>query len=134
MYNWDANPEAVMPAQLDFALPDHGELGLWDHSQFMPQVIVTLLGTNDWSVINPGQDQFRSGYRDMLKDLRHRFPDAHIVAVGGPLLDGEKGASIRDGIDWAMAQLEDANISSLDLTLYDGALKWSCNSHPGAIR
>lgn len=58
VYNWDANPEAVMPAQIDFALPDHGELGIWDHSQFMPNVVVTTLGTNDWSVINPGEESF----------------------------------------------------------------------------
>lgn len=131
VHNWDANPAPVMPAQIDFALPDHGELGTWDHNEFVPDVIVTTLGTNDWSVINPGQDKFRSGYRDMLKGLRERFPDAHILAANGPLLDGQKGASIRDGIDWAMGGLKDENMSTLDFTLFDGALKWSCNFHPG---
>ena len=131
VHNWDANPAPVMPAQIDFALPDESEGAAWDHSKFMPDVVVTLLGTNDWSVINPGQERFRKGYRDMLSGLRERFPKAHIVTIGGPLLGGEQGAAIRDGIDWAMANLDDANISTLDLTLYNGPLKWSCNSHPG---
>lgn len=130
VHNWDANPAPVMPAQIDFVLPDNPD-AKWDHSQFMPDVVVTLLGTNDWSVIDPGRDKFRAGYRDMLSSLRERFPDAHIVTVGGPLLGGEQGAAARDGIDWAMADLDDANISTLDLTLYNGPLKWSCNSHPG---
>lgn len=130
VHNWDANPAPVMPAQIDLALPDQPDTK-WDHSQFQPDVVVTLLGTNDWSVINPGQDRFRNGYREMLTGLRERFPKAHIVTIGGPLLDGEKGASIRDGIDWAMANLADENISTLDVTLSDAGLRWSCNYHPG---
>ncbi len=131
VHNWDANPAPVMPAQIDFALPDDSDGPDWDHSLFTPDVVVTLLGTNDWSVINPGQERFRKGYRDMLSDLRTRFPKAHIVTVGGPLLDEEKAAAARDGIDWAMSELQDSNISTLDLTLYNGLLKWSCNYHPG---
>ena len=131
VHNWDGNPAPVMPAQIDFALPEDPESANWDHSQFMPDVVVTLLGTNDWSVINPGEEKFRKGYRDMLAELRQRFPKAHIVTVGGPLLGGEQGDAIRDGIDGAMADLGDSNISTLDLTLYNGLLKWSCNSHPG---
>ncbi len=130
VHNWDANPAPVMPAQLDFALPDSPDTS-WDHAQFMPDVIVTLLGTNDWSVIDPGRDKFRAGYRDMLSGLRERFPNAHIVTVSGPLLDGEQGAAIRDGIDWAMSDLSDENISTLDLKLADFGYVWSCNSHPG---
>jgi len=130
VHNWDANPAPVMPAQIDFALPDSPDT-VWDHAQFMPDVIVTLLGTNDWSVIDPGRDVFRAGYRDMLSSLLGRFPDAHIVTVSGPLLGGEQGAAIRDGIDWAMADLSDENISTLDLKLADFGYIWSCNSHPG---
>ena len=130
VHNWDANPAPVMPAQIDFALPDN-TASSWDHAQFAPDVVVTLLGTNDWSVIDPGQDKFRTGYRDMLAKLRERFDGAHIVTVSGPLLGGEKGAAIRDGIDWAMADIKDANISTLDLQLSSTGQKWSCNSHPG---
>jgi lysophospholipase L1-like esterase len=129
VHNWDANPASVMPAQIDYALPDNG--GEWDHTKFMPDVIVTTLGTNDWSVINPGQDKFRMGYKSLLSDLRQRFPKAHIVTAGGPLLGGDKGAAIRDGIDWAMAELNDPNISTLEFSLVDEGLIWSCNSHPG---
>ena len=131
VHNWDANPAPVMPAQIDFALPDHGDLGGWDHSQFIPDVVVTVLGTNDWSVINPGAEKFHAGYKTMLIDLRERFPKAHIVTVNGPLLNGDSLAAVRSAIDGAMTDLGDSNISTLDVTLYDGALKWGCDYHPG---
>ena len=131
VHNWDANPAPVMPAQIDFALPDYGDLGDWDHSQFIPDVVVTVLGTNDWSVINPGAEKFRAGYKTMLIDLRERFPKAHIVTVNGPLLYGDSLAAVRSAIDGTMADLGDSNISTLDVTLYGGALKWGCDYHPG---
>lgn len=131
VYNWDDNPMPVMPAQIDLALADHPDGPRWDHSAFQPDIVVTLLGTNDWSVIDPGRNKFRTGYRDMLAGLRARFPDAHIVTVSGPLLGGAQGAAIRDGIDWAMDALDDPHISTLDLSLSNTGLVWSCNSHPG---
>ncbi|WP_371395932.1 GDSL-type esterase/lipase family protein [Fretibacter rubidus] len=131
VHNWDANPAPVMPMQIDYALPDDVAGPLWDHSKFTPDVIVTTLGTNDWSVINPGRDKFRSGYLHMLRNFRTRFPAAHIVTVNGPLLGGEKGAAIRDGIDFAMDAMADNEISTLDVSLSNTGIKWSCNSHPG---
>ena len=131
VHNWDYNPEPTMPAQIDFALPDRPETAQWDHSRFQPDVVVTTLGTNDWSAIDPGQQRFRDGYRDMLAALRERFPDAHIVTVAGPMLTGEQGAAIRDGADWAMAALDDPQISTLDTVVSDTGLTMSCNHHPG---
>ena len=131
VHNWDYNPEPVMPAQIDLALPDRPEGPEWDHALFPADVVVVTLGTNDWSAIDPGRDLFRQGYRDMLTDLRERHPEAHIVSVRGPLLTGEQGAAIRDGSDWATAQLGDPQISALDVALSDDGLAYSCNYHPG---
>lgn len=131
VHNWDANPAPVMPTQIDFALPDDTGGTPWDHTQFIPDVVVITLGTNDWSENDPGREAFRNGYSDMLIDIRARFPAAHIVTAGGPLLDGKEGAAIRDGIDFAMADLSDDNISTLDFTLSPTGIIWGCNSHPG---
>lgn len=130
IYNWDGNPAPVMPEQLGFALPDMSEVK-WDHTLFQPDAVVVLLGTNDWSVIDPGQETFRIGYRNMLSRLRQTYANAHIVTIGGPLLSGEKGAAIRDGRDWALTQLNDSNMSALDVDLADYGIIWSCNHHPG---
>ena len=129
VYNYDANPAPVMPMQIDSALPDNG--GQWDDDLFRPDVIVTALGTNDWSVTNPGLEKFRLGYKDMLSDLRAQFPKAHIVTVNGPLLEGEKLQSVRQSIDWAMRELGDPDISTINLNLSETGLKWSCLYHPG---
>lgn len=129
VYNWDDNPASVMPLQIDSALPDNGEQ--WDDNLFRPDVIVAALGTNDWSVVNPGVEKFRLGYKNMLRDLREQFPKAHIVTVSGPLLEGDKQEAAHNGINQAMNELRDPNISTVDLTLSETGLKWGCQYHPG---
>ena len=129
VYNWEGNPAPVMPSQIDAALPDSE--GDWDNDLFRPDVIVTALGTNDWLETNPGEKAFRLGYKNMLSDLRVQYPKAHIVTVNGPLLEGEKLDAARSGIGWAMSELRDSNISSVDLSLSETGLKWSCQYHPG---
>jgi len=129
IHNWNGNQAPVMPLQIDSALPDNG--GKWDHNLFKPDVVVVALGTNDWSVINPGEEKFRQGYERMLRDLRVRFPGAQIITVNGPLLTGEKLLAVRHGIDGAMTALADPNISTLDLELAKTGQIWSCLSHPG---
>jgi len=131
VYNWDNNPNPVMPVQIDLTLADDPNGEKWDHSRFQADIIVIALGTNDWSVINPGKEKFRAGYLSLLRDLRARYKDAHIIAVNGPLLDGDKKASVRDGIDYAIDTFEDENVSTLDVALASDGLVWSCNSHPG---
>lgn len=133
IYNWDDNPAPVMPAQIDYALPDNPSL-TWDHSQFKPDVVVVLLGTNDWSVIEHGAE-WGAGYEAMLTALRDRFADAPIIAAEGPLLSPERLAKARPGIDQAIAARAaagDKNIHRLTVNLAPTGEKYSCSYHPSA--
>ena len=127
--NHESNPAPVMPAQIDYALPD--DESSWSHKDFAADVVVVTLGTNDWSTRNPGQNEFNAAYLALLKDIRARFPKAHIVTANGPLLGGAQGAAIRGGIDYAINEMSGTNISSLDFSLSETQLKWGCDSHPG---
>lgn len=130
VYNYDNNSAPVMPMQIDYALPDNAAT-LWDHKKFQADVVVVSLGTNDWSTVDPGQDKFNAGYTALLKDIRARFPDAHIVAASGPLLGGAQSDAVVRGINYALGELKDSNVSAVNLSLSETQLKWSCNSHPG---
>ena len=129
VYNYDNNPSPVMPEQIDYAVPDTESV--WGHDKFKADAVVVALGTNDWSVIDPGQDRFNAAYLALLKDIRSRLPSAHIVTASGPLLGGAQAGAVRGGIDYAMGELQDSNISTLDFSLSETQLKWSCSGHPG---
>ncbi len=130
VFNYDNDPNPVMPLQIDYAVPDTDSR--WEHTKFQADVVVVMLGTNDWSTVDPGQEKFNSGYLALVNDIRARFPKAHIVMASGPLLGGAQGAAIVDGIDYVKSQMSsDANLSSVNLSLSETQLKWSCNAHPG---
>ena len=133
--NYGDNPKPVMPRQMDNALPDTNGADVdgdkWEYGKFRPEVVVIALGTNDASSANFTAAQFKSGYLDFAKDIRARFPSAHIVLASGPIMDSEAGSAVVAGIDYAQAEIKDAKVTRLHFTLSESQLKWSCNGHPG---
>ncbi len=63
----------------------------WDPQQFVPDVVVIALGTNDFS---PGDSprpamtvpEFAAAYMTFVAKLRGYWPEAHIFAVSSPML------------------------------------------------
>jgi len=71
-------------------VPDSaGEHELWNHSKFIPQVVVVFLGINDWvgdsesGVENP-TELVTNTYRDFIKELRGYYPKANILLCSRP--------------------------------------------------
>ncbi len=71
-------------------VPDStGEHELWDHSKFIPQIVVVFLGINDWvgdsksEVENP-TELVTNAYRDFIKELRGYYPKATILLCSRP--------------------------------------------------
>jgi lysophospholipase L1-like esterase len=126
--NYDNAPQPLMPAQIDWALPDRP--GTWNHAQFVPQAVVIALGTNDFSQ-ELQEGGFTAAYKTLLGDAASRFPNAKIIALTGPMLSGEGAQIVRRAVRDAAAQLNNPAISLLDVTWSESLLKWSCDYHPG---
>lgn len=64
----------------------------WDHSTYVPDVVIVNLGTNDWSYIalastqaeqNNRMQEFKDGYVAFVQYLRTLYPDAYILILYG---------------------------------------------------
>ena len=61
----------------------------WDFSRWKPEVVVVNLGTNDFSTDDdPAEELFTSSYAALLGRIRTNYPDAFILCVCAPLMDG----------------------------------------------
>lgn len=86
----DENDKAnTMPKQFDRTLP-LSEKDDWDHSQYVPDVIVINLGTNDFyrgkKRDKPAltKEMFFSAYRPFVARLKELYPKANIIVSIGP--------------------------------------------------
>ena len=106
----------------------------WDFSKFQPQYVVINLGTNDASYTGSDKErvlEYAEGYKEFLKVVREKNPDAHIVCALGVM-----GASLfKNGIERAVTEYTeetgDSNVSTLLLTQQDGNTNgYAADWHP----
>lgn len=60
----------------------------WDFKNYIPQVVVINLGTNDFSTTPAEKTKFITEYNNLLTTVRTNYPDAHIFCTIGPMLWG----------------------------------------------
>ncbi|WP_221031602.1 GDSL-type esterase/lipase family protein [Actomonas aquatica] len=88
---WDGRTDqANAPAFFERAVPDHPETPadpeyLWDHSRYTPDLIVIMLGQNDFNLGVPDAAHFKSTYRNLLSRLHRLHPDAAVILCGSPM-------------------------------------------------
>ncbi len=67
---------------------------IWDSTKFIPDIIVIALGTNDYNTgLKNGTitvDAFKSGYADLVSQIRMVYPNAHIICTNSPMVTDPK--------------------------------------------
>ncbi len=106
---------------------------LWDPSQWIPQVVVINLCTNDFSVAIPDKTAFTTGYSNFVKQIRNQYSGAHIYCALGPMLSWDSLTSARDYITTVVNQLNtagDTKIHFIEFPIQDGTLGYGEDYHP----
>ncbi len=105
----------------------------WDFTQWTPDVVVVNLGTNDFSTDPfPAQEEFVSGYTNLLTEIRAAYPQAHIFATAGPIMFADVWWYVETAVARANQQLNDDRIyyvpieNNLELSEVD----YGCDYHP----
>ncbi len=79
--NFGGDDAPTMPRLYQTTLPMRLE-SRWDASSWVPDAVFIQLGTNDFSKEeHPGEERFRRGYRELVEEIRRRYPRAHIFCL-----------------------------------------------------
>ncbi|WP_010248927.1 cellulase family glycosylhydrolase [Acetivibrio cellulolyticus] len=70
----------------------------WDFKNYVPQVVVVNLGTNDYSTSTPDKTKFVTAYQNIITKVRSNYPNAHIFCAVGPMLWGTGLDSCRTNV------------------------------------
>jgi lysophospholipase L1-like esterase len=116
-------------------LPDFFELTLadpqapvtWDHSRYTPDVILSAIGTNDFSQGIPEQNAYITTYVSLVQRLRHLYPNAHIALTEGAILNGDKKSVLQKYLMETAQRLNDPYVRVVPSNHYSGD---DCDAHP----
>ncbi|MFL5728475.1 MAG: SGNH/GDSL hydrolase family protein [Cytophagaceae bacterium] len=118
----------------------------WDHSLFIPDVVVIELGTNDFSPgdsprANMDSATYTPVYISFVNRLRGYFPNAHIVCLSSPMLSdgwpnaGDKNATNQKksiaGVEQYFNNNGDTRVHKFYVTKLNGG---GCGTHPSAAQ
>jgi lysophospholipase L1-like esterase len=125
----DPNPTSVNPMPTYYnrtlaTLSTEGKLNYWDPSRYTPDVVLVMLGTNDYSTTpNPSDEDFTTGLVDFITLIKRDYPSALIGAMCAPSNHGNQCMNIENA-----TQITGASFVSMNSSLYvspDG-----CDGHP----
>lgn len=134
--NYGGDTTDLMPSLYPRILP-YDTTTLWNPSQWVPQVVVINLGTNDFGSGVPDKTTFTTAYSNFVKQIRGQYPSAHIYLALGPLLYDPNLTTARDYITTVSNQLTsagDTKIHFIEFPQQTGALGYGEDWHPSVAQ
>lgn len=96
----------------------------WNFDEYIPQVVVVFLGTNDYGGTNPrgnNPQYFYEQYKNFLKTISSKYPDAHIFCCSKP--QGSYG----DYVEKAVLDMQNDKYHFVTLTSFKSS---GVHAHP----
>ena len=83
------------PQLFDAALPVDRHPSPWNHADYVPDVVVVSLGTNDFNLDLgplPEREAYVSAALSFLRTIRGRYPNAQLFVTEGAIVNDEQGS------------------------------------------
>jgi lysophospholipase L1-like esterase len=132
VHNYGGDTNEIFPIVYPRILPYNTTL-TWNPSQWIPQVVVINLCTNDFSTNPPDKTTFTTAYSNFVKQIRGQYSGAHIYCALGPMLNGDVLVTARDCINTVVNQLKsagDTKVHFIEFPMQDGTLGYGEDWHP----
>lgn len=130
--NYDGATTGTLPDLYLQILPYNSSV-TWNTGQWIPQVVVINLGTNDFNTGIPDENTFITTYSNFVKRIRAQYHDAHIYCALGPMLSGAKLLSARNFICKVVEKFRaesDIKIHFIEFPIQNGTLGYGEDWHP----
>jgi lysophospholipase L1-like esterase len=129
--NYGGSTTDPMPAIYDRVFADRAS-PLWDLGALVPDVIVVNLGTNDFSVGDPGQP-YVSAMLAFARRLRGLYPRARILLAVGSMLGGANFDKAAEYVQGVVSTMGDAGVSYVEFPTQSSMDGLGCDYHPNLV-
>lgn len=126
--SWNGKTDdANLPDFYEYAVGDSNPEYQWDHMRYQPDLIISAIGTNDFSQGIPVRSTYVTAYVKFINQLLANHPDAHIALTEGAILKDDKKAALIDYIREAISRVNDSRVHQVTSTYYPGD---ASDAHP----
>jgi lysophospholipase L1-like esterase len=120
--------EFQLPAFYDLAIADAAHPVPWNQADYVPDLIVIAIGTNDFNPGIPERAAYVDAYTALLRRVLRDHPHAQVALTEGVLLDGDKKAALIGYLKEVMARVGDKRVHLLAPATYQPGD--AVNGHP----
>lgn len=92
----------------------------WDHTQYDPDLIISAIGTNDFSSGIPEREVYINTYVKLLQMLLSNHKHAQIALMEGSILNGDNKAALVDYLHEATKRVADKRVHIVKSNHYPG--------------
>ena len=111
--------EANLPDYYQYAIAD-GAHEAWDQRRYDPDLILSAIGTNDFTAGIPERDAYVSTYVALVRTLLRDHPHARIVLTEGAILSGERKAALTEYLNETVKRIGSARVSVVHSEYHPG--------------
>ena len=128
------------PQLFEVAVPTDTGASRWDHTVYLPDLVVVSVGTNDFNLALgalPDREPFVAAYVDFVRAVRARAPHAPILLTEGAIVNDETDPArpqktvLRAYLAETVRRLGDPHVQAVPAVRYPGD---ACNEHPTAAQ
>ncbi|HSC67595.1 MAG TPA: SGNH/GDSL hydrolase family protein, partial [Cellvibrio sp.] len=126
--SWNGKTDdANLPDFYEFSVGDNDPKLKWDHARYQPDLVVSAIGTNDFSQGIPARETYITAYVEFINKLLKNHPQTHIAITEGAILSGDKKAALIDFIREAISRVNDSRVHQVTSIHYPGD---ASDAHP----
>lgn len=126
--SWDGRTDQLnLPDFYPLAVPVAGQANRWDRNKYTPDLVISAIGTNDFSVGIPDAAGYVDAYAALVRRILADYPHARIALTAGAILSGAKKQALVDDIAATVRVLHDPRVQQITSRHYPGDAQ---NAHP----
>lgn len=119
--------EQNLPDFYEYAVGDNDKNLQWDHQHYQPDLIVSAIGTNDFSSGIPDRETYATTYVKFIEKLRGNHPQSEIFLIEGSILNGENKKALVDYLAETVRRVNDPKVHQGKSNHYPGD---ASDAHP----
>lgn len=126
--SWNGRTDDLnLPDFADMTIADPQAPVLWNPAHYSPDLILSAIGTNDFSQGIPERELYVSTYVNLVQRLLSEYPNAQVVLTEGAILNGDNKAALTRYLQATVSQLDNPRVHIIHSNYYPGD---TCDAHP----